>query len=61
MPAYLTPLHGHDTKFYDNRIKKYVNFPAIGAFEIMFGGKLIFSKKKTNNWPDFIEIKNKIK
>lgn len=61
IPSHLIPLNGCDTKYYDNRSKKYVNFPAIGAFEVVFGGKLLFSKKKTNGWPDFGVIKGQIK
>lgn len=50
-PAHLTPLTGYDNKFYNSKTKKYINFPAIGAFEVVFCGQTIFSKKKTNAWP----------
>lgn len=32
IPKHLQPLNGTDVKFYNNKTKKYVNFPGIGAF-----------------------------
>jgi hypothetical protein len=53
IPEYLIPVNGHNNQYYDIRTKKCVNFPSIGAFEVVFRNKLLFSKKSTNTWPDF--------
>ncbi len=37
-----------------------MTFPAIGAFEVIIGDEVIFSKKKTNAWPNFGEIADKV-
>lgn len=48
------------TKFYDTKSKKITVFPDIGAFEVSYENKLLFSKKKTNAWPDFRDVREKI-
>ena len=40
-------------KYFNTKNKKYVNFPDIGAFEVVYNGILLFSKKKCNAWPEF--------
>lgn len=49
-------MKGDDSKYYNPATKKCVIFPAIGSFEVYFRGRRLFSKKKTNVWPDFREI-----
>ena len=56
VPDHYIPMKGEGSKFYNPYTKKCVVFPGIGSFEIFFRGRLIFSKKKRNAWPDFSEI-----
>lgn len=60
VPSHLVPVQGHSSKYYDSKTKKYINYPTVGAFEVVYGDKVLFSKKKTNNWPDFADIRHKI-
>jgi selT/selW/selH-like putative selenoprotein len=53
IPPHFMPIKGSDNKYFNTRNNKYVVFPDIGSFEVRFRGKLLFSKKKTNSWPDF--------
>ena len=52
VPEYFLPIKGSENKYFNARNNKYIIFPDIGSFEIKLGNKLLFSKKKTNTWPD---------
>ena len=53
-------MKGDESKFYNPDKKKCVIFPDVGSFEVYFRGRRLFSKKKTNLWPDFREISKRI-
>ena len=40
---------------------KKLSFPRIGSFEVLFRGKLIFSKLKTGRWPNPLKIAEEIR
>lgn len=60
VPEHLIPMKGEDSKYYNPDTKKCVNFPEIGSFEVYFQGMRLFSKKKTNAWPNYQEISKNI-
>lgn len=41
-----------DTKYYDLRKEEETYFPRLGAFEVYVDKVLVFSKLKSNLWPN---------
>lgn len=60
VPAHLIPFKIAENKYIDANTNKYVVYPQIGSFEIIFRGKLIFSKKESHTWPNLPTIVSKI-
>lgn len=61
VPSHLIPFKIAENKYIDSNTNKYVIFPHIGAFEIIFRGKLLFSKKDTHTWPSLPAMLSKIR
>lgn len=60
VPEDYVPIKSAENKYYSQKTNKYVQFPITGAFEITIDGELVFSKKKTNAWPNLIDIADKV-
>ena len=37
---------------WDDRVEQYVRFPRVGAFEVYWNGRVIYSKLRTGMWPN---------
>ena len=37
---------------WDERVEQYVRFPRVGAFEVYWNGRVIYSKLRTGMWPN---------
>lgn len=60
IPSNLIPFKITENKYIDSNTNKYVVYPQIGSFEVIFNGTLVFSKKDTNGWPNLSSILSKI-
>jgi hypothetical protein len=60
VPSHLIPFKIAENKYIDSNTNKYVIFPHIGAFEVVFRGKTLFSKKDTHTWPSLPSLLSKI-
>ena len=60
VPSNLIPFKIAENKYVDCNTNKYVVYPQIGSFEVVFNEVLLFSKKETNAWPNLAWIVNKV-
>ena len=60
VPPHLVPFKINENKYVDSRTNKYTLYPTIGAFEVVFQDRLLFSKKDCNNWPSLPHLLHKI-
>lgn len=60
VPINLIPFKIVENKYIDANTNKYVVYPQIGSFEVIFRGKVVFSKKETHTWPNLPTIVSKI-